>query len=192
MKIPTSWSCWNQFLSHILSSSLSFRRIYYSLNYIPMLQVSFTKLSRGLNYLFHSYNRGFASFPPPFSKVMAANRGEISVRISRAANELGCDTVGIYSREDRLTTHRYKADEAYLVGKGKSPVGAYLDIASIIQTAKKANVTAIHPGYGFLSENTDFAQACKDAGITFVGPTVDQLKTFGDKTLARNLAIEVW
>lgn len=127
---------------------------------------------------------------PPFRKIMAANRGEIATRIMRAGTELGIETVGIFSHEDRFTQHRYKADQAFLVGKGKSPVGAYLDIPSIVEVAKENGVEAIHPGYGFLSENVHFAKAIQDAGLTFIGPTVEQLKTFGDKTTARELAIK--
>eukprot|EP00638_Chattonella_subsalsa_P017269 CAMPEP_0117845348 /NCGR_PEP_ID=MMETSP0949-20121206/18214_1 /TAXON_ID=44440 /ORGANISM="Chattonella subsalsa, Strain CCMP2191" /LENGTH=1146 /DNA_ID=CAMNT_0005690885 /DNA_START=146 /DNA_END=3586 /DNA_ORIENTATION=- len=121
---------------------------------------------------------------------MAANRGEIATRICRAGTELGIETVAIFSKEDRFTQHRYKADQAFLVGKGKSPVAAYLDIPSIINIATHNGVEAIHPGYGFLSERTDFASACADAGVTFVGPTVDNLSTFGDKTSAREIAIK--
>ncbi|KAG5187976.1 putative carboxylase [Tribonema minus] len=121
---------------------------------------------------------------------MAANRGEIAVRIMRAANELGSSTVALFSKEDRFTQHRYKADQAFLV-ENKSPVGAYLDIEKIIKIAKANKVEAIHPGYGFLSENPQFAQACKDNGVVFVGPTPGQLKTFGDKTDARKIAEEV-
>lgn len=128
--------------------------------------------------------------PSPFSKIMAANRGEIAVRIMRAGNELGIRTVGIYSFEDRKTAHRFKADESYLVGMGKSPVASYLDIDEIIQVAVQNGVNAIHPGYGFLSERTEFAKACEANGITFVGPTVQNLFEFGDKTEARKLAIK--
>ncbi|TFJ84262.1 hypothetical protein NSK_004253 [Nannochloropsis salina CCMP1776] len=127
---------------------------------------------------------------PPFKKLMAANRGEIATRIMRATTELGIASVGIFSKEDRFTQHRYKADQAFLVGADKSPVGAYLDIDSIIQTAKRNGVDAIHPGYGLLSENPNFARACAENGIVFVGPTVEQLITFGDKTKARELAIK--
>ncbi|OQR81085.1 precursor of carboxylase pyruvate carboxylase [Achlya hypogyna] len=123
-------------------------------------------------------------------KLMAANRGEIATRIMRAGNELGIRTVGIFSAEDRFTQHRYKADESYLVGKGKSPVGAYLDIDSIIAVAKDNHVDAVHPGYGFLSENVEFAKKCAANGITFVGPTPENLATFGDKTAARAIAIK--
>ncbi|CAM9814610.1 unnamed protein product [Ascophyllum nodosum] len=129
-------------------------------------------------------------FKMPFQSIMAANRGEIAVRIMRAGNELGLRTVGIFSKEDRFTQHRYKADQAFMVGLDKSPVGAYLDVHGIIATAVANKVDAIHPGYGFLSERTDFAQACKDSGITFVGPTPENLQTFGDKTSARELAIK--
>ena len=127
---------------------------------------------------------------PPFNRLMAANRGEIATRIMRAGNELGIETVGIYAYEDRLQQHRYKCDLAFQVGKGKSAVGAYLDIDSIIDVAVNNKVEAIHPGYGFLSENTYFAQACKDNGIVFIGPTANQLAMFGDKTAARQLAIK--
>ena len=126
----------------------------------------------------------------PFNKIMAANRGEIATRIMRAGTELGCKTVGIFSHEDRYQQHRYKADQAFQVGLGKSPVGAYLDIASIIDVAVAHDVQAIHPGYGFLSENTHFAQACADNGIVFVGPSAEQLAMFGDKTAARILALK--
>jgi pyruvate carboxylase len=121
-------------------------------------------------------------------KLLAANRSEIAIRIFRAANELGLRTVGIYSQEDRLGLHRFKADEAYQVGAGKGPVEAYLDIAGIVALAKEKNVDAIHPGYGFLSENPAFARACEKAGITFVGPTPALLELLGDKTAARRLA----
>src|SRR3984893_3410191 len=121
-------------------------------------------------------------------KLLAANRSEIAIRIFRAANELGLRTVGIYSQEDRLGLHRFKAQEAYQVGAGKGPVEAYLDIAGIVALAKDKNVDAIHPGYGFLSENPAFARACENAGITFVGPTPALLELLGDKTAARKLA----
>src|SRR6267378_2771951 len=121
-------------------------------------------------------------------KLLAANRSEIAIRIFRAANELGLRTVGIYSQEDRLGLHRFKADEAYQVGAGKGPVEAYLDIAGIVALAKETGVDAIHPGYGFLSENPGLPRACERAGITFVGPTADLLGLLGDKTAARRLA----
>lgn len=121
-------------------------------------------------------------------KVLAANRSEIAIRIFRAANELGLRTVAIYSQEDRLALHRFKADEAYLIGAGKGPVQAYLDIPAIVALAKEKDVDAIHPGYGFLAENAEFARACGEAGITFIGPTPDLLELLGDKTAARKLA----
>src|SRR5438552_3140407 len=124
----------------------------------------------------------------PIRKLLAANRSEIAIRIFRAANELGLRTVAIYSKEDRLALHRFKADEAYQVGAGKGPVEAYLDIAGIVALAKEKEVDAIHPGYGFLSENPAFARACQKAGITFVGPTPELLELLGDKTAARRLA----
>jgi pyruvate carboxylase len=126
--------------------------------------------------------------PKNIQKLLAANRSEIAIRIFRAANELGLRTVGIYSQEDRLGLHRFKADEAYQIGAGKGPVEAYLDIAGIVALAKAKNVDAIHPGYGFLSENPAFARACEKAGITFVGPTPALLELLGDKTAARKLA----
>jgi pyruvate carboxylase len=126
--------------------------------------------------------------PRPIKKLLAANRGEIAIRILRAANELGLRTVGIYSQEDRLSLHRFKADEAYQVGAGKGPVEAYLDIESIVALARETKVDAIHPGYGFLSENPRLARACAEAGITFIGPTADLLELLGDKTAARRLA----
>jgi len=124
----------------------------------------------------------------PIQKLLAANRSEIAIRIFRAANELGLRTVAIYSQEDRLALHRFKADEAYQVGAGKGPVEAYLDIAGIIALAKEKKVDAIHPGYGFLSENPALARACEKAGIAFIGPTPTLLERLGDKTAARRLA----
>src|SRR5277367_5674101 len=124
----------------------------------------------------------------PIKKLLAANRSEIAIRIFRAANELNLRTVAIYSQEDRLSLHRFKADEAYQVGAGKGPVEAYLDIAGIVELALEKNVDAIHPGYGFLSENPAFARACQKAGIIFIGPTPELLELLGDKTAARRLA----
>jgi len=125
----------------------------------------------------------------PIRKLLAANRSEIAIRIFRAANELGLRTVGIYSQEDRLALHRFKADEAYQIGAGKGPVEAYLDVAGIVALAKEKGADAIHPGYGFLSENPAFARACHKAGIIFIGPTPELLELLGDKTAARRLAI---
>ncbi len=124
-----------------------------------------------------------------FRKVLAANRGEIAIRIFRACNELGIATVAIYSREDRLSLYRQKADEAYLVGKGKSPVDAYLGIDDIIGLALDKKVDAIHPGYGFLSETAEFAEKCEQAGIVFIGPTAGMQRMVGDKIAARRVAI---
>ena len=124
----------------------------------------------------------------PIRKLMAANRSEIAVRVFRAGTELGLRTVAVFAQEDRFSIHRYKADEAYQVGRGKGPVAAYLDIESIVGIAKEKQVDAIHPGYGFLSENANFARACEAAGITFVGPRPELLDMMGDKTAARALA----
>ncbi|WP_138417277.1 pyruvate carboxylase [Aquibacillus sediminis] len=123
-------------------------------------------------------------------KVLVANRGEIAIRVFRACTELDIRTVAIYSEEDTGSYHRYKADEAYLVGKGKKPIDAYLDIEGIIEIAKSTDVDAIHPGYGFLSENIEFARRCEQEGITFVGPTSTQLEMFGDKVKAREQALK--
>jgi pyruvate carboxylase len=123
-----------------------------------------------------------------FTKLLAANRSEIAVRIFRAATDLGLRTVAIYAQEDRFSIHRFKADEAYPIGMGKGPVAAYLDIEGIVSLAKETGVEAIHPGYGFLSENAAFARACAKAGIAFVGPRPELLDMMGDKTAARALA----
>jgi pyruvate carboxylase len=124
----------------------------------------------------------------PIQKLLAANRSEIAIRIFRAANELGLRTVAIYSHEDRLALHRFKADEAYQIGAGKGPVEAYLDIAGLVALAKEKGVDAIHPGYGFLSENPALARACEKAGLIFIGPPPELLELLGDKTAARRLA----
>jgi pyruvate carboxylase len=123
-----------------------------------------------------------------FRKLMAANRSEIAVRIFRAGTELGLRTVAVFAQEDRFCIHRFKADESYLIGQGKGPVAAYLDIESIVRTARDKGVDAIHPGYGFLSENPAFARACAGAGIAFVGPRPELLDMMGDKTAARAVA----
>jgi pyruvate carboxylase len=123
-------------------------------------------------------------------KLLVANRGEIAIRVCRACNELGIRTVAIYSKEDIASYHRYKADESYLVGEDKKPIAAYLDIEGIIEIAKAHQVDAIHPGYGFLSENADFARRCQEEGIIFVGPKPEHLVTFGDKSAARKAAVE--
>jgi pyruvate carboxylase len=127
----------------------------------------------------------------PFKKLLAANRSEIAIRIFRAGTELGLRTMAIFAQEDRFCLHRFKADEAYLVGQGKGPVAAYLDIDGIVTLAKEKGVDAIHPGYGFLSENASFARACAKAGITFVGPRPELLDMMGDKTAARKLAQKI-
>ncbi len=125
--------------------------------------------------------------PSRQKKLLVANRSEIAIRIMRAATELGLKTVAIYAQEDRFSMHRFKADEAYVVGEGKGPVGAYLDIEGIISVAKEHGVDLIHPGYGFLSENAKFARACRQAGIEFVGPKAELLDLMGDKVAARAL-----
>jgi len=130
------------------------------------------------------------SGPKPFRKLLVANRSEIAIRVFRAANELGLRTVAVYSHEDRFALHRFKADESYLVGRGKEPVQAYLDIDDILRVAHDAHADAIHPGYGFLSENPDFARACADAGLTFVGPPPEVMEQLGNKVAARELAKE--
>jgi pyruvate carboxylase len=122
------------------------------------------------------------------TRLLAANRGEIAIRVFRSAHELGIRTVAIYSHEDRYALHRFKADEAYPVGRPGEPVRAYLDIDNILATAKRHAVDAIHPGYGFLSENPELARACGAEGITFVGPPVEVLERLGDKIEARGIA----
>lgn len=122
-------------------------------------------------------------------KVLVANRGEIAIRVFRACTELDIDTVAIYATEDERSMHRFKADEAYLVGKGKKATDAYLDIEDIIRIAKESGADSIHPGYGFLSENLEFAKRCAEEGITFVGPTLHHLDIFGDKIKAKEAAI---
>ena len=121
-------------------------------------------------------------------KLLVANRGEISIRVMRAAAEMGIGTVSIYAHEDRFALHRFKADESYRVGAGSKPIAAYLDIKDILRIAREAGVDAIHPGYGFLSENPQFAEACAAAGITFIGPSPSVLRTLGDKVAARKAA----
>ncbi|HEX3720830.1 MAG TPA: pyruvate carboxylase [Verrucomicrobiae bacterium] len=124
----------------------------------------------------------------PAKKLLAANRNEIAIRVFRAATELGLRTVAIYAQEDRLSIHRFKADEAYLVGQGKGPVSAYLDVPGIVALAKENEIDLIHPGYGFLAENAEFARACAKAGITFVGPRPEIIELMGNKVAARALA----
>lgn len=123
-------------------------------------------------------------------KVLVANRGEIAIRVFRACAELGIATVAIYAAEDEYSVHRFKADEAYLIGEGKKPIEAYLDIEGIIQVAKEAGADAIHPGYGFLSENLQFAKRCQEEGLTFIGPKLEHLDIFGDKIKAKEAAVK--
>jgi pyruvate carboxylase len=124
----------------------------------------------------------------PFRSVLVANRGEIAIRVFRACSELGLRTLGIYSQEDKTALHRYKADETYLVGRDRAPLEAYLDIEEIVALARRRGADAIHPGYGFLSENPDFARACEAAGIAFIGPPATVLERMGDKVAARRMA----
>ena len=121
-------------------------------------------------------------------KLLVANRGEIAIRVMRAAAELDIASVAIYSHEDRFSLHRFKVDEAYLVGAGGTPVQAYLDIESIVRAARASGADAVHPGYGFLSESPDFAEACVQAGLVFVGPPAAVMREFGNKVAARAVA----
>ena len=127
---------------------------------------------------------------PEFNKILIANRGEIAIRIMRAANEMGKKTVAVYAEEDKLGLHRFKADEAYRIGEGMGPVQAYLAIDEIIRVAKASGADAIHPGYGLLSENPAFVDACEKNGITFIGPKAATMRALGDKASARRVAIE--
>ena len=122
------------------------------------------------------------------SKVMVANRGEIAIRIIRACYDLGLRTVSIYTKEDNTSLFRSKADESYLIGRGQGPVAAYLDIDRIVDLAVEKHVDAIHPGYGFLSENAEFAKACEEKGIIFIGPPSHVLAQMGDKLAAKAIA----
>ncbi len=128
---------------------------------------------------------------PKITKILVANRSEIAIRVFRAANELDIKTVAIFAEEDKLALHRFKSDEAYQVGKGMGPIEAYLSIPEVIRVATEARVDAIHPGYGFLSESPEFAEACAVAGIIFIGPTPQTMRMLGNKVAARNLAISV-
>ncbi|MFQ5622260.1 MAG: pyruvate carboxylase [Paracoccaceae bacterium] len=127
---------------------------------------------------------------PSFRKILIANRGEIAIRVMRAANEMGKRTVAVYAEQDKLSLHRFKADEAYRVGAGLGPVAAYLDIGEIIRVARMSGADAIHPGYGLLSENPAFVDACDAAGIAFIGPRAETMRALGDKASARRIAIE--
>ncbi len=126
---------------------------------------------------------------PEFKKILIANRGEIAIRVMRAANEMGKKTVAVYAEEDKLGLHRFKADEAYRIGEGLGPVAAYLSIDEIIRVAIMSGADAIHPGYGLLSENPDFVDACDAAGITFIGPKALTMRQLGDKASARRVAM---
>ncbi len=125
-----------------------------------------------------------------FNKILIANRGEIAIRVMRAANELGKRTVAVYAEEDKLSLHRFKADEAYRIGEGLGPVAAYLSIDEIIRVATESGADAIHPGYGLLSENPALVDACVAKGITFIGPRAETMRALGDKASARRVAIE--
>ncbi|KAI6190009.1 Pyruvate carboxylase [Aphelenchoides bicaudatus] len=148
----------------------------------PLVQLKATKY--GLSSI------RFSSTDREFKKVLVANRGEIATRVFRALTELNKTSVAIFSEQDKHSVHRLKADEAYLVGKGLPPVVAYLNIDQIIEVALRHNIDAIHPGYGFLSERADFAQACSDNGIVFIGPSAGVMRRMGDKVAARLAAIE--
>ena len=123
-------------------------------------------------------------------KVLIANRGEIAIRIFRACTELNISTVGIYTFEDRYSLHRYKSDESYQIGEDNDPLKPYLDMHEIINLAKSKNVDAIHPGYGFLSENADFARLCAENDIIFIGPKPEVMEALGDKVKAKKIALE--
>jgi pyruvate carboxylase len=139
--------------------------------------------------MLHLHNDGGMTVAE-FNKILIANRGEIAIRVMRAANELGKKTVAVYAEEDKLSLHRFKADEAYRIGEGLGPVQAYLSIPEIIRVARMCGADAIHPGYGLLSENPEFVEACAAAGITFIGPKAETMRALGDKASARQVAIE--
>ena len=125
-----------------------------------------------------------------FKKILVANRGEIATRVVRACHELGVKAVAVYPKEDEYSTHRFAADEAYLIGQSEKPIEAYLDIDEIIRVAKESGAEAVHPGYGFLAENADLAQACADNGLKFIGPKPEHLRMFGNKLEAKRVAVE--
>src|SRR6202050_3827443 len=155
----------------------------------PYIWVS--PLAAGIRQGYHHLQMNPLPEPATINSLLIANRGEIAIRVMRAATELGIRTVAIHSQEDRFSLHRTKADESYLVGEGKGPIEAYLDIADIIRVAVEARVDAIHPGYGFLSESPEFAEACAAARIIFVGPLPDTMRKLGNKVEARHLAAGV-
>jgi len=154
----------------------------YSVSYLtrPLIVQAAVPTARGSN---QSVKR--------ITKLLAANRSEIAIRVFRSAHELGIRTVAIYSHEDRYALHRFKADEAYPIGRVGEPVRSYLDIDGVLAVAKLHGVDAIHPGYGFLSENPELARACQREGITWVGPRVELLEQLGDKIAAREIARSV-
>ena len=125
----------------------------------------------------------------PIRSILIANRSEIAIRVMRAASEMRMRTVAIYSQQDRQALHRFKADESYLVGEGQKPLAAYLDGDDILRIARTAGVDAIHPGYGFLSENPDFAESVINAGLRWIGPTPEVMRTLGNKVAARHAAV---
>ena len=125
-----------------------------------------------------------------FKKILVANRGEIAIRVMRAAHELNKKTVAVYAEQDKLGLHRFKSDEAHQIGKGMGPVAAYLSIEEMIRVALESGADAIHPGYGLLSENPDFVDACEANGIAFIGPSADTMRALGDKASARRVAVE--
>ncbi|XP_017836752.2 pyruvate carboxylase, mitochondrial-like [Drosophila busckii] len=139
--------------------------------------------------LYHILKNGYASESKPIRSVLVANRGEIAIRVFRACAEMGIKSVAVYSEQDKMHMHRQKADESYLIGKGMQPVEAYLSIPEIIRVCKENDVDAVHPGYGFLSERSDFAQAVIDAGLRFIGPSPKVVQDMGDKVAARKAAI---
>ncbi|CAD5229309.1 unnamed protein product [Bursaphelenchus okinawaensis] len=149
-----------------------------------------TLMTMGRVFQLHPSLHGIRFASTEFKKVMVANRGEIATRVFRALSELNKTSVAIFSEQDKHSLHRLKADEAYLVGKGLPPVEAYLNIEQIIEVALRHDIEAIHPGYGFLSERSDFARACHDAGIAFIGPPAEVMARMGDKVAARQAAIE--
>src|SRR3989454_3507696 len=134
---------------------------------------------------------GVARMHQTIDRLLVANRGEIAIRVMRAAHELAIRTVAIFSQEDRGARHRFTGDESYLVGAGRTPIGAYLDVDDIVRIARQARVDAVHPGYGFLAESPEFAAACARAGIVFIGPQPQAMRTLGNKIAARALALAV-
>ena len=121
--------------------------------------------------------------------ILIANRSEIAIRVMRAAAEMRIRTIAVYSQQDRQALHRFKADESYVVGEGKKPLAAYLDSEDILRIARRAGADAVHPGYGFLSENPDFAQAVIADGLLWIGPTPEVMRTLGNKVAARHAAV---